>query len=88
MNPPNDSGKKGLDGFLPKKGSVFQREVSYVAKTMYNPKLYKEMTGINLPEFKKIEHRTTNFIDNSTNVVGACLKSQALYETGEVKQRS
>ena len=36
--------------------TIYTAEIPLLDKIMYNPKLYKEMTGKNLPVFKYIEH--------------------------------
>ena len=56
--------------------TIYTAEIPKLTDIMHNEELYKQMTGVTLPVFKNIEHKTTNFVDDSTSVVGAETKAE------------
>ena len=51
--------------------TIYTAEIPLISELMKSPEVYLEITGKRLPDFNEIDHKTTNFIDDSSNVVGA-----------------
>ena len=56
--------------------TLYMAEVTNLDSIMKNPKLFKDITGRTLPTFKSVSHKTTNFVDDSSNVIGAGTKEE------------
>ena len=50
--------------------NLYNLKVVYLARIMYRPILYKEITGRTLHPFGRIDHSSINFVDDSTSVIG------------------
>ena len=51
--------------------TIYTLEIPKLPIIMKNPILYQKLTGRNLVTLEEIEHQSTNFVDDSTNTIGA-----------------